>query len=73
MPLPIRRSNPPTLTQPPEVYSQVWMRELVRQLQGAINDVYGLNFPITGLPTSATGLKQGQMYIDASGFVRVVL
>lgn len=66
------RPIPPTFSIAPDEYSKRWMQETIRQLQDAFNAVYGQTFVTTGLPKAATGLKSGALWIDSSGFLRVV-
>jgi hypothetical protein len=67
-----KKGTAPVLALAPDTYSRRWTQELVRQLQDALNEIYRKEFAVGNLPTTATGLQAGQMYVDANGFVKVV-
>ena len=67
---------PPRLPEPPIEYTQQYMADLVRSLQGFIEqdrnpgELRGTKLTLTDLPTSATGLETGSLYND-SGTIKV--
>ena len=67
---------PPRLPEPPIEYTQQYMADLVRSLQGFIEqernpgEMRGTKLTLTDLPTSATGLETGSLYND-SGTIKV--
>ena len=71
--------NIPSITfpVPPKVYDQRYMAEMTRvfaqylqQLQNP-GDGRNTNIVLTDVPTSATGLKSGTIYVDGSGFLKL--
>jgi len=67
------------LAKPPETYDQRSMGQLVRQIQDALNFVISVGparfqtVNIEELPTSATGLRPGDLWRDGSNNVKVVV
>lgn len=60
----------PTLAPAPAAYSVTWMNDLVRQLQGALNELMG---PPAGIPPMSANLPVGTIYYDTqTGAVKIV-
>lgn len=68
----------PRFTSPPAVYDQRYMADLIRSLDALLQSlrsagtVQAATVNISQLPTSATGLKSGDLYKDVSNNVKVV-
>ena len=72
--------NIPSITfpVPPKEYDQRYMAELTRvfaQFQQQIQNPgegRNTNIVLTAVPTSTTGLESGTVYVDSSGFLKLV-
>lgn len=69
---------PSTLPKPPSSYDQGYMQQLVNSLQEQLRALSGPRYTLVGggmltidLPTSTTGLRSGEVYIDG-GVLKVV-
>lgn len=62
---------------PPKEYDIRYMSELVRVFSLFIQQVQNpgegrnTNITLTNVPTSATGLAKGTIYVDSSGFLKL--
>jgi len=74
----MQTSLPPDLPEPPMEYDQAYMRQLVALIAQALyamsqrRPIVGSSISLTRLPTSATGLRVGDVWIDVDTLKIVV-
>lgn len=70
--------QPPSFQNPPQQYSALYVQSLLREIRtlverlNAVGALRGSTLNLTEVPTGAYGLAQGDVYVDANGFLRWV-